>query len=139
MTKNAPKPADDAPTHYRERTPEYYLERLDPALRSSFTAPQLEAVKQLLGESIPKPAAKLVDLRFWVGLLAYRFYVVLFIGKDYRRRERDEVAEPLARKGNAMIALLLLIGLNFLVSVLVLLIAFAIKYAVGYSLLPHPR
>lgn len=139
MTDDSLEQADGEPKHYSARTPEYYLEKLDPQLRASFTAPQLEAVKQLLGASIPRPAAKLVDLRFWVDLLAYRFYVVLFVGKDHRRGDRTEFTEPMARKGNAITALLLLIGLNFLISLFILLIALSIKLAVGYSLLPHSR
>ncbi|WP_295446343.1 hypothetical protein [uncultured Thiodictyon sp.] len=139
MSDNSLKQAPDDPQHYCARTPEYYLQTLDPVLRASFTEPQIAAVKQLLGASIPRPAAKLVDLRFWVDLLAYRFYVVLFVGKDRRGGDRTEFADPMARKGNAITALLLLIGLNFLISLFVLLIALSIKLAVGYSLLPHPH
>ena len=137
MSDNSRAPTHDDPPPYSARTPEYYLETLDPQLRASFTAPQIEAVTQLLGASIPRPAAKLVDLRFWVDLLAYRFYVVLFIGKDHRRGDRAELAEPMARKGNVITALLLLIGINFLISLFILLIAVFVKLAVGYSLLPR--
>lgn len=122
---------------YLERTPAYYLEKLDPDLRGSFTEPQLEAVRQLLEDSIPRPGPKLVDLRFWLDLFAYRFYVVLFVGKDRRGQKRADRLEPMARKGNAIVALMLLIGLNLLVSVFIIFIALLIKTAIGFSLFPR--
>ena len=122
---------------YLEKTPAYYLAKLDPGLRASFTEPQLEAVRQLLDDSIPKPGPKLVDLRFWLDLFVYRFYIVLFVGKDRRKQIREDRLEPMARKGNVIVALMLLIGLNLLVSVFILLIALLIKMAIGFSLFPR--
>ncbi|MFZ1537954.1 MAG: hypothetical protein WAT23_11300 [Chromatiaceae bacterium] len=127
---------DDGP-QYLERTPADYLDTLPSELRSSFSEPQLAAVQHLLAAAMPKPSPKLVDLRFWVDFLAYRYYVVFFVGKDRRDRERPEPVPPMARKGNAVTALLLLIGLNLLISLSILLIVFVIKSVIGYSLLPH--
>ncbi len=127
---------DDRP-QYRERTPADYLDTLPLELRSSFSEPQLAAVQHLLAAAIPKSSPKLVDLRFWVDFLAYRYYVVFFVGKDRRHRERPEPVPPMVRKGNAVTALLLIIGLNVLISLLILLIVFVIKSVIGYSLLPH--
>jgi hypothetical protein len=129
---------DDRP-QYLARTPADYLDTLPVELRSSFSEPQLEAVTQLLAAAIPKPSPKLVDLRFWVNFLAYRYYVVFLLGKDRRQRERPEPTQLPARTGNAVTALLLLIGLNMLISIFILLIALAIKVAIGYSLVPHPH
>lgn len=129
---------DDRP-QYLEKTPADYLDTLAPELRSSLTEPQLEAVTQLLEAAIPKPSPKLVDLRFSVNFLAYRYYVVLFLGKERRGQERPELAQPMARKGNAMTALMLLVGVNLLISLFILLIAYLIKSAIGYSLLPNPH
>lgn len=120
-----------------ERTPEDYLDTLPSDLRSSFSEAQLEAVKQLLAAAIPKPAAKLVDLRFLVNFLAYRYYFVFFVVKDRRQRERSEPVQPMANKGNLVAALLVLIGINLLISLFIVLVLFLIKSVVGYSLLPH--
>lgn len=139
MSQDLSEQAGDDRPHYLERTPSDYLDTLPPALRSSFSEPQLEAVKQMLAAAIPKPSPKLVDLRFWVDFLAYRYYVVFLLGKDRRQRERPEPTQPPARRGNAVTALLVLIGLNMLISIFVLLIALAIKLAIGYSVLPHPH
>lgn len=121
---------------YSARTPDYYLEQLDPEIRASLSAAQLAAVRDLLGASIPKPAPKLVDLRFWLDFLAYRYYVVLYIGKDRRQGDRGDLTSPMARKGNILLVVLLLIGLNLLISLFVLAIALGIKYLVGLSLFP---
>ncbi len=137
MNQDSLQQATDERPHYSEKTPANYFEMLDSEMRSSFTDLQREAVTRLLAEAIPKPGPKLVDLRFWVDWFAYRFYVVLFVGKDRRRRDRPELSEPMARKGNAITALMLLIGLNLLISIFVLLLAYLIKAAVGYSLLPN--
>jgi hypothetical protein len=130
--------ADDRP-QYLERTPAFYLDKLTPELRSSFTEPQLEAVKQLLDESIPRPGPKLVDLRFWLDFFAYRYYIVFFVGKDRRKKDRADQLEPMARKGNVIVALMLLIGLNLLVSLFILFIALLIKTMIGISLFPQPH
>lgn len=128
--------ANDRP-QYLEKTPEHYIEQLPLELRSSFTEPQLKAVRQLLEDSIPKPGPKLVDLRFWLDLFAYRFYIVLFVGKDRRKQTREDRLEPMARKGNVIVALMLLIGLNLLISVFIILIALLIKMGIGLSLFPR--
>ena len=139
MKPNSPETdASDRPK-YTERTSTYYLDQLTPELRSSFTEPQLEAVKQLLDASIPRPGPKLVDLRFWMDLFAYRYYVVLFVGKDRRKKDREDRLEPMARKGNVIVALMLLIGLNLLVSIFILLIALFIKIMIGVTLFPQPH
>lgn len=130
------KGAGNQPRFYTDKTPDDYVDMLEPEVRSSFTETQLEALRRLLEAAIPRSAPKLVDLRFWVDLLAYRFYVVLFIGKDRRRHERCDPAEYASRKGNAITAILLLIGFNLIISVFVLLLALLIKSLIDYSLFP---
>jgi len=136
MNQDSLQQETDERPDYFARTPADYFDMLDSEMLSSFTPPQRDAVQRLLEKAIPKPGPKLVDLRFWVDWFAYRYYVVLFVGKDRRQRERPESAEPPTHKGNAITALLLLIGLNLLISIFVLLLAYLIKSAVGYSLLP---
>lgn len=121
---------------YLSRTPEDYLQQLSPELRSSFSAEQLAAVRGLLAAAIPQPAPKLVDLRFGVDLIASRFYVVLFVGKDRRRQRRSYMPEPMVRLGNAIAAVILLLGLNLLISLVILLLAYLVKSAVGIDLFP---
>jgi len=113
----------------------YYLATLDPEVRASFTAAQLGVVTRLLEAAIPQPTPKLVDLRFWVDLLVARFFVVLFVGRDRRRQGRTHVPGPLARTGNVIAATMLLLGLNLLISLFLLLLAYLVKSALGIDLL----
>jgi hypothetical protein len=127
----------DQPRLSSDKTSDDYLDALDPEVRSSFTETQLEALRRLLEAAVPRSAPKLVDLRFWIDLLAYRFYIVLFIGKDRRRHERYDSAELASRKGNAIAAILLLLGFNLIISVFILLLALLIKSLIDYSLFPE--
>lgn len=120
-----------------ERTLADYLDTLPAELRASFSEAQLEAVKQLLSAASPKPTPKLVDLRFLVNFLAYRYYIVFFVVKDRRQRVRSQPVQPMASKGNLVTAMLVLIGINLLISLFIVLVLFLIKSVVGYSLLPH--
>ncbi|MCU0524346.1 MAG: hypothetical protein MUF72_05930 [Elainella sp. Prado103] len=124
------------PSRYLSRTPEDYLQQLPPELRSSFSEEQVSAVRELLAAAIPKPAPKLVDLRFGVDLIASRFYVVLLVGKDRRRQRRSYLPEPMVRVGNGIAAVVLLLGLNLLISLIIFLLAYLVKSAVGIDLFP---
>ncbi len=121
---------------YPNRTAEQYFEALAPKLRDSFTPEQTEAIYALLQAAIPKPSPKLVDLRFAVDLVLARFYVVLFVGQDRRQQKRSYVPNSVSRVGNALAAVLLLLGLNLLISLFVLLSVYLIKSAAGIDLFP---
>lgn len=118
------------------RTPDYYWHSLTPELRDSFTEQQATAVRGLLEKAVPQPQPKLVDLRFTVDLVLSRFYVVLLVGKDRRQQPRPYLPDPLARVGNVIAAVVLLIGLNLLMSLLILLFAYLLKSAAGVDLVP---
>lgn len=120
----------------RARTPDYYLQTLDPQIRAGFSPQQLEVIQYLLEAAIPKPSPKLVDLRFSVDLIISRFYVVLLLGKDRRSQKRAYLPEPVARLGNLVVAIMLLIGLNLVLSLFILLFAYLVKSALGIDLFP---
>jgi len=89
-----------------------------------------------LNEAIPRPSPKLVDFRFVVDLIVSRFYVVLFIGKDRRRKPRRYIPEKLARVGNVITATVFLLSANLAVSAFILLAGYLVKSAIGIDLLP---
>ncbi len=121
---------------YQTKTPDHYLNSIDPILWESFTPEQIAAVRALLESAIPQPSPKLVDLRFTVDLILSRFYVVLFVGKDRRRQRRSYLPDRFAKVGNAIAAIVLLIGLNLSVSLFIFLLLYLIKSAVGIDLFP---
>ncbi len=121
---------------YNTRTPDYYLQALSPDRLASFSPEQLQIVQSLLEAAIPKPAPKIVDLRFGVDLLISRFYIVLFVGKDRRKQQRSYLPESIAKWGNAIAAVLLLIGVNLVISLIIFMFAYLLKSAIGVDLTP---
>ena len=116
------------------KTPNYYLSSLDTRVAESFTEEQLKAVKHLLKQAIPKPSPKLVDLRFTIDLVFSRFYIVLFVGKDRRTQKRFYLQNKLVRVGNSIAAVILLIGVNLVISASLILVAYLIKSAIGVDI-----
>jgi hypothetical protein len=121
---------------YAFRTPEYYLGEIDPHVLASFNAEQLDIMRSLLKQAIPKPSPKIVDLRFAVDLVISRFYIVLFVGKDRRRSPRKYMPGRVARVGNFVAAIALLIGANLVISAFIVLLLYLIKSAMGIDLTP---
>jgi len=121
---------------YKSRTPEYYLSTIAPQVLQSLSSEQLLELRRVLDNAIPKPAPKIVDLRFVVDLLFSRFYVVLFIGKDRRSQPRKHVPEKVTRIGNTIAATIILIAMNLIISVFLVLTGYLVKSAIGINLLP---
>ena len=121
---------------YITRTPSYYLDKIAPDILASFTNEQLRVITSILERAIPKPSPKIVDFRFTVDLIFSRFYVVLFVGKDRRRKQRHQVTEGIARIGNAIAAVILLVAANLVISALIVLFAYLFKSAIGLNFFP---
>lgn len=121
---------------YLSRTPSYYLQRVEPQILSSFNSEQLEAIVSVLDQAIPKPSPKIVDLRFVVDLVFSRFYIVLFVGKDRRRKQRRYEPKGMAKLGNVVAAVMLLIAINLMLSALLMLFGYLLKSALGINLFP---
>ena len=122
--------------NYITRTPSYYLDKISPDILASFTNEQLRVITSILERAIPKPSPKIVDFRFTVDLIFSRFYVVLFVGKDRRRKQRHQVTEGISRIGNAIAAVILLVAANLVISALILLFAYLFKSAIGLNFFP---
>lgn len=120
----------------KSRTPDDLLELLDQEMRSSFSANQLDSVRMLLASALPKPSPKLVDIRFEIDLLISRFYVVLFVGKDRRVKRRSPLPPLLNRLSNIAIAIVILVGINLLISVGLFIFLYLVKSALNINLFP---
>ncbi|PZV10122.1 MAG: hypothetical protein DCF32_00530 [Leptolyngbya sp.] len=117
-------------------TPATYLAQIDPQVQASLNTEQWTELERVVGLAIPKPAPKLVDLRFEVDLLISRYFIVLMVGKDRRRVPRNTPVSKLTQFGNWVAAVLLLLGFNLALSTSVLMAAYLIKSALGINLLP---
>lgn len=118
----------------RSRTVDDYLDYMANDVRASLDRYQMSEVRRLLAIAMPKPSPKIVDLRFTVDLILSRFYVVLFVGKDRRGRQRQYRAGALTRVGNFIAAVVLLVSLNLLISLFIFMLAYLMKSAVGIDL-----
>ncbi|HZG37084.1 MAG TPA: hypothetical protein VEZ50_00260 [Nodosilinea sp.] len=117
-------------------TPATYLAQLDPAVQASFTPQQWAEVARVIELAIPKPAPKLIDLRFTIDLLISRYFIVLMVGKDRRRAPRNGPTSRLNQWGNWAAAVVLLLGFNLALSMSLLMLAYLLKAALGIDLLP---
>ncbi|MGB3535054.1 MAG: hypothetical protein WBA13_16275 [Microcoleaceae cyanobacterium] len=121
-------------TKSTRKTPESYLNQIEPRILNSLNAEQIHAIKSLLNQAIPKPSPKIVDLRFTVDLIISRFYVVLFVGRERRQGTRPYRVTGITTLGNIIAASLLLICLNLLITAFLFLLLYLIKSAVGINL-----
>ncbi len=121
---------------YHLKTANDYLENIKPDILAGFTAEQLAEIKAVLNQAIPKPSPKLIDLRFVVDLIISRFYVVLFVGKDRRQKNRKYVPNKIAKVGNIMAVIFILIAANLVISSFILLFAYLLKSLIGINLFP---
>ncbi len=123
-------------TPFAQRTPEYYIDRLDPDVLASFNAQQLAVMHSLLDAAISKPSPKIIDLRLTVDLIFSRFFIVLFVGKDRRQTSRPQFVTRTTRIANLIAATILLVGLNLTVSAFIFFTAYLLKSALGINLFP---
>ncbi len=121
---------------YRNRTPDDYLNQIDPDILSSFNSKQVAVIKTLLKTAIPKQSPKIVDLRLTIDLIFSRFYLVIFVGKERRRGQREYPVRKITRFGNIVAATLLLIGINLMISLFIFLVLYLIKSALKIDLFP---
>jgi len=121
---------------YRLRTLSYYLEKIDPYILKSFNPEQLQAITDVLNKAIPKPSPKIVDFKFIVDLVFSRFYIVLIVGKDIRKTQRQYEVHRITKIGNLIAAAILLLGINLVITALILLFAYLFKSAIGINLFP---
>ena len=123
---------------YAQRTVDDYLAEIDPAIANQLTGEQWSEIRKVLKQAIPKPAPKIVDLRLSVDLILSRFYIVLFVGKDRRRKPRKyRLSNTTTRIGNMIAASLLLIGINLTITAALAIGAYLLKAAVNINLFPN--
>lgn len=116
--------------------PDAYLAQLHPEIQAGLTPQQRADIERVIALAIPKPAPKLVDLRFTIDLMVSRYFVVLMVGKDRRRAQRDVPVSRLTQFGNWVVAVALLLGFNLALSTSILMLAYLVKSALGINLLP---
>lgn len=130
------RPASPPRNQGASRTPAIYLQHLQPEIKASLTPQQLADIERVLDLAIPKPAPKLVDLRFEVDLLLSRYFFVLMVGKDRRRSPRNTPVSRATQLANWVAAVMLLLGFNLAISAALVIFGYLIKSALGIDLFP---
>ncbi|MEL7037929.1 MAG: hypothetical protein AAFO04_20270 [Cyanobacteria bacterium J06592_8] len=136
MNKSKFSRQNQTPVPYQNRTPDYYLNQIQPQIFESFNSEQITEIRGILEQAIPRSSPKIVDLRFTVDLILSKFYLVLLVGKERRRGQREYRVTGITRFGNIVAATLLLIGINLLISAFIFLLLYLIKSALGVDLFP---
>lgn len=86
--------------------------------------------------SVQEKRSKLIDIRFVTDLIFSRFYVVLLVGKDARKNQRNYPVTGITKIGNIIAAIFLIITINLLISAFLLLGIYLLKSALSIDLLP---
>ena len=71
---------------------DHYFKRIDPKVAASFSAPQRQALRTILG--MRGPSNHTIELRRSIAMGRSRYYLVLLIGRDHRalaRLHREKV------------------------------------------------
>ncbi len=119
----------------RQRDPNFFMSRLAPSTLAALDETQQADVRAVIAEALPQPQPKIVDIRFVINLIFDRYYVVLFMGKDLRRKTRNRPTW-LTRLSNLAVALLLLLSMNLFISLTLGMVMYLVKSAVGVDLFP---
>jgi len=75
-------------------------------------------------------------LRFVVDLIFIRYFVVLLIGRDVRKQQRQYHVNGITKVANIAMAIVLIIAMSLLISSVTILIVYLIKSSLGIDLLP---
>jgi hypothetical protein len=135
LSDDGTTPLDQAARQRAPRDPDFFLARLKPSTVAALDPAQLDDVRAAIAEAIPQPQPKIIDIRFVINLIFDRYYVVLFMGKDMRRQSRQQPTW-VTRLSNFMVALLLLLSCNLVISLTLGMGMYLIKSAVGIDLFP---
>ncbi len=119
---------------YKDRDANYYMHQIPLHIIEKLNPEERDNIKSVIQTAIPKPSPKLIDLRFIIDLIFIRYFVVLWIGKDNRKQQRQYEVHGIAKIANIIIAILLIIAMSLLISSITILILYLIKSTLGIDL-----
>ncbi|WP_242018360.1 hypothetical protein [Pseudanabaena sp. FACHB-1998] len=121
-------------TAYNSRDANYYMYQIPSPTLDKLNEEDWERIKSVVNAAIPKPSPKIIDLRFVVDLIFTRYFVVLLIGKDNRKQQRQYKVNGVTKVANIIAAILLIIAMSLLISAITIFILYLIKSALGIDL-----
>ena len=119
-----------------KRDADYFFERIEPDVRSSLTTRQEWEVKRAINYAIGRPSKKLVDIRFSFPLLVARYYLVFFVGRDFRHGKRAREVSAAVRTANIIFGSFVMVCLISFLAAAFLALIYVVKCALGIDILP---
>lgn len=122
--------------NYSKRDANYYMHQIPEETLRKLNTEERENLKSVIHTAIPRSSPKLIDLRFEIDIIFTRYFVVLMIGKDIRKQQRQHQINGITKIANVVTAILLIVAMSLLISAVTILILYLIKSALGINLLP---
>jgi len=122
--------------NYNDRDANYYMHQIPDQILDKLNEEEREGLKSVIQSAIPRPSPKIIDLRFIVDLIFLRYFVVLLIGRDMRKQQRQYQVDGITKVANIFMAIVLIIAMSLLISSVTILIVYLIKSSLGIDVLP---
>ena len=123
---------DDALNDKKKNDVEYFYSTINPDIEKTFSHEQRQEVKHAILRAVKIPSKKIVDYRttFW---FIKRLYLVIFIGKDIRRKGRaDSTITPTVVR--YVIFMILTLFTLFVIMIFIFFILYLIKSFAGINI-----
>jgi len=122
--------------NYNDRDASYYMHQIPTQILDKLNEDERAEIQSVIKSAIPRPSPKIIDLRFIVDLIFIRYFVVLLIGRDMRKQQRQYQVNSITKVANIFMAIVLIIAMSLLISSVTILIVYLIKSSLGIDLLP---
>jgi len=122
--------------NYNDRDARYYMHQISTQILDKLNEDEKAEIQSVIKSAIPRPSPKIIDLRFIVDLIFIRYFVVLLIGRDTRKQQRQYQVNGITKFANVVMAIVLIIAMSLLISSVTILIVYLIKSSLGIDLLP---
>lgn len=124
------------PRGYTSRDANYYMHQIPLETLEKLSEDERSQLKSIFRKALPNTTPKIIDLRFVVDLVFTRYFVVLMIGKDRRKQQRQYEVNGVTKIANIIGAILLVIAMSLLISAVTFLLLYLLKSSVGIDMFP---
>ena len=125
---------NQAPRGYTSRDENYYMYQIPLETLEKLNDDERDHLKSVFRTALPNTTPKIIDLRFVVDLVFTRYFIVLMIGKDRRKQQRQYEVSGVTKIANIIGAILLIIAMSLLISAMTFLLLYLLKSSVGIDL-----
>jgi len=120
--------------NYHDRDANYYIHQIPLHILNKLNEEEIDNIKSVIHTAIPRSSVKSIDLRFVIDLLFVRYFVVLLIGRDIRKKQRQHSVNGITKVANIVASILLIIAMSLLISAVTILFLYLIKSSLGIDI-----